>query len=143
MENQSFSTWNGDELIDILINARIPFDSTRRTDTEYLREHVSQMFVDPNQSDYNPEHISMNVRLLHEQHRDDVNKLHEILGSLMGAVEDLEIQEWEHFVNGMKQELATLNNESRQHDCSLMFIGDTGAGKCSFPKARKTSGIVG
>ena len=138
MENQPFSSWNREKLTRVLTDTRIPFDSARRQDIEYLRECVSQIFIETNQSKYNPETVSMNVQLLHEQHTDNANKLNEILGSLMDAVAGLrsrlepyttEIQDYENFDKEMNEQLAALGTELRQRDCSLMFIGETGAGK--------------
>lgn len=139
MNQQTFKNWNGDQLRRILTDARITIDYQHQEDIEYLRQMVSQNFLDPKQVSYNAEKSSMDIRKMHKRY---INNTHTLLNMIHALIHTLTLlkdemtpfNEWmwqqDDWQSDGVQKLHTLLKELEQHNCAVMLIGDTGAGKC-------------
>lgn len=140
MNQQAFINWKGDRLRRVLSDARITIDHQRRKDIEYLRQMVSNNFFDAQQAGYNAEKSSVDIRMMHERYINNadtlLNMTHALIHTLRMLKDDLtqchesmlRTDEWQ---SDCIETLHILLKELQQHDCAVMLIGDTGAGKCN------------
>ena len=138
MNQQAFMNWKGNRLRRVLSDTRITIDYQRQKDIVYLRQMVSNNFFDAQQVGYNAEQSSVDIRMMHQQHINNadtlLNMIHALIRTLRMLSDDLtqfnesmlQTDDWQ---SGYIQTLHALLTELQQHECSVMLIGDTGAGK--------------
>lgn len=142
MLEQSFSSWKQTDLKNLLMDARVPFDSNRENDSKYLQEIIVENFIYPPEKNGVNELVMMHNCSTNERYRRNTKILRKVFDSLVHAINNLTqvedrlytvgIQDFKCLKIDLNDNLTRVRNAIQEIHCSIMFIGDTDAGRSKY-----------